>query len=127
MAASGHDPDVVLTDQRGHPVPGGLDQAAPEAEHVVEELRRRSPRQRPQTSSGSAGGGEGVEVRVHGFSVSESGQRFTAGVRRVGCGTALTGGGDILTGGAVSDTTGGCTGRPRSARRLHDLENAIVM
>src|SRR5699024_3393291 len=97
MAASGHDPDVVLTDQRGHPIPGGLDQAAPEAENVMEELRRRSPPQRPQTGSGSAGGDDGVEVRVHDFSVSESGHRFTEVARRVGCGPPLPAGGDNLT------------------------------
>ena len=84
VTLTGDDPDPVFADDRRDPVPGGLDEAAAEAEDIVEELRRRPARQRPQARSGSAGGDDGVEVRVHDFSVSEFGHTFPEVARRVG-------------------------------------------
>ena len=71
-------------DDRRDALPGSLDEAATEAEDIVEELRRRPARQRPQARSGSAGGDDGVEVRVHDLSVSEFGHAFPEVARRVG-------------------------------------------
>ena len=84
VVLTGDHPDSVFADDRRDPVPGGLDEAATETEDIVEELRRRPTRERPQARSGPAGGDDGVEVRVHDFSVSEFGQTFPEVARRVG-------------------------------------------
>ena len=48
--------------QRREPVEGRLDQGAPAAGQVVQELRRALPRQRPEPGAGAAGGDHGPEV-----------------------------------------------------------------